>query len=750
MSELVLHGCTPEPLMNYLKALGVLRLVSEQADSEARGCWRNDVFVLNSKLDRDALIIFLLNDYKPTPILVPWSGNDFFAVNWNAGSLLFDKTPTGSRVIEAILTTSTGRFAPYRDALQACRSALNETEIDSKEQMAKKKKWEFIAHLRSTASDPLLDWIDCAAVVFGERFAPLLGSGGGSDGNTHFSDNFMQNLWDVLPDFDSQRKSRHAGSEASVAGRSRDQLENSLFGNQTQHLIPKRTSSLYNSGAVGGPNATQGMERESLSNPWEVVLALEGCVSFAAATVKRLAVTGSSEAGFPFQMQMSLTQEGLADKEQAGSEIWLPLWSRRAKSNEVLTLLREGRAQYGVRRAKSGLDMARAVSTLGIDRGISAFQRYAVLKGRVGGENYNTAASLGQFPVVERGDADLLRELDPWLDGLRRACAGKNAPSRLKTALRNIDEAIFEFCVFGGPTFFQAIVIAIGRAERELALSAGEVGERTVPPVAGWTTGWIGAANDNSPEFEIALALASIHDAERRIGPLRSNLEPVMVWDGENGGLVSKWAEKDRAVVWNSANLLANLAAVLRRRLMDGERNSCANLPLAANNFASIDAISRFFAGELDERRIEDLLWGLMLFPQFSSMLQRTPKTDDAPPLPRPYALLKQLFLPQPLMVNGVAVRIKPEPSIVSLLIAGRVGEACEIAVRRLRASGLSPLPHPRSGGVVRDTDWKELDCLGADGVRLAAALLLPISPTSINRLRGLVTRESATEIQTP
>jgi hypothetical protein len=40
MPELILHGCTPEPLMSYLKALGILRLVAEQADPEARGAWR--------------------------------------------------------------------------------------------------------------------------------------------------------------------------------------------------------------------------------------------------------------------------------------------------------------------------------------------------------------------------------------------------------------------------------------------------------------------------------------------------------------------------------------------------------------------------------------------------------------------------------------------------------------------------------------------------------------------------------------
>lgn len=61
--DLALPGCTPEPLIAYLKALGVLRLVSEQKDPGARGFWRNDVFWLRSTLDRDALVKFFLEEY---------------------------------------------------------------------------------------------------------------------------------------------------------------------------------------------------------------------------------------------------------------------------------------------------------------------------------------------------------------------------------------------------------------------------------------------------------------------------------------------------------------------------------------------------------------------------------------------------------------------------------------------------------------------------------------------------------------
>jgi CRISPR-associated protein Csx17 len=48
MHEIELAGCRPEPLMSYLKALGILRLVSEQKDPEARGWWECDVFCLRS------------------------------------------------------------------------------------------------------------------------------------------------------------------------------------------------------------------------------------------------------------------------------------------------------------------------------------------------------------------------------------------------------------------------------------------------------------------------------------------------------------------------------------------------------------------------------------------------------------------------------------------------------------------------------------------------------------------------------
>jgi CRISPR-associated protein Csx17 len=200
MPELVLHGCTPEPLMSYLKALGVLRLIAEQADPEARAAWRAGVFVLSSKLDADTLIRFLHEEYTPTPIVVPWSGNDFFRVNVDGDGGPFNKTPTGSKVIEAFLASQSERLELYRHTIRVILRVMREIGINQKADIegvrGKKNKARFLAGVRAHLPDAVVPWIDAAAIIEADSLAfnSLLGSGGGSDGNTHFSDNFMQNL----------------------------------------------------------------------------------------------------------------------------------------------------------------------------------------------------------------------------------------------------------------------------------------------------------------------------------------------------------------------------------------------------------------------------------------------------------------------------------------------------------------------------------------------------------------------------
>ncbi len=78
-----LGGCAPVPLAHYLKALvGVLRLVTEQADNNARAWWDTDRFRLATMLTRVKIEEFFLYEYRPTPIVSPWNkGAGFFSEN---------------------------------------------------------------------------------------------------------------------------------------------------------------------------------------------------------------------------------------------------------------------------------------------------------------------------------------------------------------------------------------------------------------------------------------------------------------------------------------------------------------------------------------------------------------------------------------------------------------------------------------------------------------------------------------------
>lgn len=152
--------------------------------------------------------------------------------------------------------------------------------------------------------------------------------------------------------------------------------------------------------------------------------------------------------------------------------------------------------------------------------------------------------------------------------------------------------------------------------------------------------------------------------------------------------------------------------------------------------------MARLLVGDTDDERLADLLWGLILLRGAHGSAGGLPAAEP-PALPRAYALLKLLFLPDPLDVSRTFVNVRPEPAVVNLLTSGRVGEACRIAARRLRAAGLVPMPHTRGKPGARDDDWEQAAHTGVDGHRLAAALLVPVAPSATATLRRLVLREA-------
>jgi CRISPR-associated protein Csx17 len=714
-NDIPLPGCTPEPLMAYLKALGILRLVAEQKDPEARGWWKNDVFHLRSTLEREGLIKFFLEEYKPTPILAPWAG----------GSGFFGKD--NDENVEAIKTGKSPRVSDYASVIRAVQKIIKDEKIGAKPRDEEKSR--LIRRYRRELSDETLVWMDAAMVLQeeGQAFAPLLGTGG-NDGRLDFTQNFMGRIVTL----------RIVDKNSSDFSESRSWLNHALIA--VPAVLRSASVGQFAPGRAGGPNATQGMEGDALDNPWDFVLMLEGALLFAGAAVKRLGIVEDTRSAFPFTVrQASSGFVSASSKEEDGSgsrgEIWLPTWKRPARFEDIQKLFGEARTEVGSRTARNGVDFGRAIADFGVDRGIQSFHRLAFLKRS--GKAY-LATPLGKFNVTANPAVDYLREVDVWTERFRRAAGDKYSPPRFGTAYRRYESAIFEFCKYGGANLFQEILMSLGEAERVLSVGSGKFrDEKFLKPLNRLSSEWIKAADDGSVEYVVARALSSIYDPEKKIGPLRANLEPV---DWKKN--CRDWAEKDRSVIWNAANLTANLGNVLKRRLMDGTRAGCGHLPLASASTVPLNAVSLFIAGHLDDERIEELMWGLMLVD--GSKENRIGFSQvDAPPLPRAYALLKLLFLPSSVAIKGqgeTGLAIRSEPIIPQLLDAGRLGEACAVATRRLRASGFVPMPRPIRGLRVRDMDWSELD--GVDSKRLSAALLMPISGRDVGRLMKLVLGE--------
>lgn len=711
--ELRLDGCAPDPLMGYLKAIGVLRLVAEQEDPSTRGAWRQESFILTSRLDSDGLTAFLLDQYSSTPILAPWGARTGF---YGTSS-----ESTAREALNAIAATQDARLAPYREAIEAVRSLLVHLGMTAKPK--EKEKLRLLRECRAWVPEGMLPWLDACYVLTEESrvFPPLLGTGG-NDGSADFTSNFMQHLRSVLID---RRDSAPLLREA-------------LFHRERASLAEDRSPGQYHPGGVGGPNATHGFEAGSLVNPWDYILMLEGTLLFAGAAVRRFGVEARGAAAYPFTVRTTWAGYGSASiadesREASRAEIWVPLWSKAASLPEVTHLLAEGRAQVGRRHARTGVDFARAVAGLGVDRGIAAFQRYGLL--RRSGRSY-LATPLGQITVdgTRAAVAELLLEVDPWLDRLRAAASGDRVPAGFALVLRKLDRAIFDVCLHGDPRHLQEVVMAFGDVEAALGSSPKFRGESGLRPLNHLSPRWLRLCDDRSPEFRLAAPVASMQgDRDGRVAAIRCHLEPVAT-AGRQG---LAWTSQDHSVAWTGRAPERDMAAVLERRVMEAHREGLESLPLRGLVPASLAHVHEFLEGHVDVHRLARLAFGLatLQWAKYRREEHALLSLDlpTPPDLSRVYCLLKLLHLPGGIEFRegraylsrgegSQAIPMRPDRTPLRLLRAGRVAEACDRAAARLRASGLTPLGTRRGGSSI---SWGVPERINPE--RIATALLLPI-----------------------
>ena len=732
MPELQLTGCGSQPLVGYLKGLGVLRVVSRQVDGEARGRWRTGVFELASELDRGALERLFADEYAPSPVVSPWNG----------GSGFFPKDR--QEPIRAIEQSTTSRLAPYRAAIGSARDGLEHEGLTDKP--APSAKPALVRRLRRTLPDEAIDWLDAAVVVRtdGLSYPPLLGSGG-NDGRFDFSNNYARSVVECIlePNRDSARQNLSAALWGAPA-----RLDRKL--------------SLAHFSRDSSPNNSPYGEADSLGNPWDLMLAVEGSLTLASGATRR---HGSELPGIlsaPFTVNPTSAGFGSAVEGESGrAELWLPLWSGWAKLPELIALAREARAQVGGtrrRQAATGLDFARAAGELGVARGIDAFERYSILE-RAG--QSNLAVPVGRVAVEERKAAEALRGIDAWLASAIRFVEWGECPQGPRAAIRRLEKSAFELASRGGATSGCAALEAIGDVEAALARSSASA--QRMRPLRGVPAApWVQAADDGSPEFAIAVAIASLRESDRHRGNQGDPRGPLpTVRDYLHGTVTGPKGEvafdpsRSRAISGQDPyGLLAGLHA---RRHLEAARAGGTPQPARAASKtesdsavprsttlsfthatpAPLDAARLFAAGALDPQRVLALLRGLAVldFDRAKVELARR-KPAGSRPAPVPGFELLALAWQAPgsrrrdprVARGGNSAELGARPGWAAQLAAGAVPAVLDAALLRLRMAGLPPAVGAADMAPASRAD-REL------GRGLAAALLLQLEPCDLRDL---------------
>lgn len=685
LNNITLSGCSPTPLASYLKALGIFRLVSEQADSSARGFWKNETFVLSTKLTQEQFNDFFLTRYAPTPLIDPWNSGSGFLKNDKAADFLqrFEESPSPRLAIyqsgvkaarelcEDLNTAKQDEVAikeeakSIQDKIQ--REALRnnpiyKSRLATTQRKLKRLKEAFIPECRLKWRGLHLECLESAVILGSDlslKYPSLLGTGY-NDGNLDFTDNFRQrflNLFDVSKE------------DAPPLENTAKLLEHALYGTPVTGT-GNYSIGQYMPGAAGGANSSNGFEGKANVNPWDFILFMEGSVLFTSAASRRLGMTGVSSISAPFAIRSSAVGHASVSEQEksARGEQWFPLWENPATLREIRTLLSEGRAQLGRKVVREPIDMARAIARLGVARGISAFERYGYIE-RNGQANF--AVPLGRWKVISQPHQTLLADIDDYLRKISREAAGDRATTSLVTVARKLNDAILAVTVDGAlSTHWQNVLIALSDADALAAIlppSNNKFG--IVPKLRG---GWLTAANDGSAEFRLAVAFASQKNIRRYFLPLN-----------KFGNQLDK--EGSVNVVCFGRDFIADAIALLNRKLIELAQNDNSRfIKQFAGVFASLADISDFLQGTLDVGRILSLIRALMAIDYKDAPRLNMPVGNKSPE--DTFAIFRFCIAPHH-WKTGIPART----DIFRRLASGDLNTAMRLATLHLRAHGYIP-----------------------------------------------------------
>jgi len=690
MNDIALRGCRNDNLLGYLKALGILRTFSMQADKTARASWSDATLILHTAYSRPQFDKFFIERYAPTPVANPW--------NNGAG---FDGTEdAATAVVGKIRVSKSDRWIPYRRVML---EIFNRYVATGKREafLSAKDKEGFLRDLRQHYPEEGLAWLDAAVAVSAERVAyPYLLGSGGNDGRLDFSVNFAARALDVVGD----------EPLAEAGALLRDALDDTSSARLTQSAIGQ-----FSPRHAGGANATSGFDAGSLVNPWDYVFMIEGTIMFSGALVKRSGIvkrSGTARVAFPFAFRGAGGYGSASSVEESRGEVWLPVWMGRASLPALIDLFRKGRADLVgadaslVRTAAAASEAAAAALTTGMSMGLQKLERVAFVQRN--GLAY-AATAMGSVTASDYTDpfiSVISSSIADWVEGMRKRDAAKGG--NVADALRQFDSLLFKYvgAVERGAARSKAQELVASLAALDFSLATKE--PEWPPPLRYLDAKLVDILDDGSPEHAIAAALASLGATERS-RRFRLHLEHVKYVDGAKGSHLVYDRTVQPLLQSSIEKTLADIAVVRARRADDDETGEVWWLGSRGARISDVEAMLRF--DRLRQDRLGMLMRAYAII-EPASMLGHEGETDEhsAPAaLPAAYALMK-------IVLDHPEAR---DPRIPYLLNAGHAERALLLATQRARTiRGLFGRWRDISGIRIENPRW------------YAAALLIPIQRT--------------------
>jgi CRISPR-associated protein Csx17 len=483
------------PLSSYLSGVGLLKVVNQQLDPAAEGCWQQGSFQLQTVFAPDEIVAFFADRYRPGPFLTPWNKSKEKGPSFLDGGL-----PT------AVENLQGERFEEIRRVAVVAAQVLPKFVRDGR--IGKEEKPAAFEELsRQADSDAYSAWLKLCAVVTTDakgkliaRFPALLGGSGGY----------------VAADFGAQFLNSLSTAKA-------EHFRASIFRSADPGLQEKSGNTLIydpcgrGDGQQGYRVATSDTQAAK-ANPADLILLAEGMALFEgyATTANRDedGKGGTRQASFTLAVEhnssLHPSSSWLENDGNQSEELWCPLWNEPCCFEDVRQALGRVALMPLPRQLQTGTDFALFATQLGRQQGLSGFARYC-FPGRIG-QGTKIPSLIEVFPLRDDQEdrTDALAVLASFANTLRWRSKDPAVPASHRHAAQRV-VAELEVLSGGGGSFATLLRQLVAWRQQEELLRLDEQTPRfrfrrpALPPA------WFDllAGELDGPEWRLALALAT-------------------------------------------------------------------------------------------------------------------------------------------------------------------------------------------------------------------------------------------------